>query len=168
MFPTICYYLSITLFVSYVIWFIKKWGLLPSISDSYYKYYKEDKNIIKWIPIKMKYLFTFFVWGFSFTALISNPTPLLFFAITSLGITGVSPAFKDDDLTHKLHIYGAYGGVGLSQLSIIFEHHMWYISALFLLLSIIIFLLSKYKGLKNKILWVELLAFMTMFIALYK
>lgn len=107
--------------------------------------------------------------GFSYTALISNPTPLLYFAITALGITGASPAFKDNDLVEKLHIYGAYTAVGFSQLSIIIEHQMWYVSTIFLLLllSIIIFLLAKYKGLKNKILWVELLAFTSMFIALY-
>lgn len=160
-------WISISIMVLYLGWVIKNWGILPSFSDSYYKYYK-DGNIAKWIPIKKKYLFTFFVWGFSYFALMSGPTPLLFFAIIMIGITGASPAFKDKQTKSIgiLHKVGAYGGIALSQASICFEHHMWYITAIFAFLSIIILILNKYGKVKNKIWWIETLAFLSIYITL--
>jgi hypothetical protein len=167
MIDLISYWTSISIFSIYVIWVIIKWGILPSISDSYYHYYKEG-NIAKWLPIKMKYLFTFFIFGFSYTALMSDPSPLLFFAITMLGITGASPAFKDKQVKSigTLHKVGAIGGVLLSQLSIWIEHDMWYITVAFASLSILILILNKLGKLNNKVWWIELLAFVSIFITI--
>lgn len=166
MISLISYCLSITIFLVYIIWVVKKWGVLPSISDSYYHYYKEG-NIAKWLPIPMKYLFTFFIFGFSYTALMSDPTPLLFGAITLLGITGVSPAFKEDKQIETLHIVGAFGGIILSQLSIWIEHGMWYVTVSFAALSILMMILNKVGKFDNKTWWIEILAFTSIFFALY-
>jgi hypothetical protein len=162
----ISYYASISIFLSYVLWVVIKWGVLPSISDSYYHYYEEG-NIAKWIPVPMKFLFTFFIFGFSYTALMSDPTLLLFFAISMLGITAVSPAFKDEKQIKILHSVGAFGGITLSQLSIWIEHDMWYVTVAFIALSLITLILDYFKIIKNKIWWIEILAFASMFIALY-
>lgn len=166
MISLISYCTSISIMLIYIIWVVKNWGVLPSISDSYYKYYKEG-NIAKWIPIPMKYLFTFFIFGFSYTALMSDPTPLLFYAIMMLGITGVSPAFDDDKQIKLLHGIGAFGGITLSQLSIWIEHGMWYITVSFAVLSILILILNKLSKFDNKVWWIEILAFLSIFIALY-
>lgn len=138
----------VSVFVLYVAWVWIRYGIQSSISDSYYRYYKNGKE---------KYLFTFFIWGFAYPALMLTATPLMFFAVMLLGITGASPAFKSEKAVKWSHMLGAYGGVLLSQASIVYDFKMWYITLIFIILSGTLMILN----VNNKIWWVECVAFLS-------
>jgi len=143
--------------ITYIIIVLLLWGIQKSISDSYYKY--KDKG--KW-----KYAFTVLCWSLAYPALLLSPTPLMFGAMILLGITGVSPTFKDDKYVKMSHMVGAYGGVGFSQLSISIDHHMfWQVTVPFIILSSILFIFRA-KVNNNHIWWVEHLAILSIYIVL--
>ena len=137
-----------------VVWVL--FGIQKSISDSYYRYYKT-----KW-----KYAFTIFCWSLAYPALLLSPTPIMFAAFILLGITGVSPAFKQDKYVKSAHMIGAYGGVLFSQLSISLDHNMfWQITAPFVVISVLLLLVRK-KLKYNHIWFIEILSILSIYITL--
>jgi hypothetical protein len=135
----------LTIFCSYVGFIWNKYGILPSISDSYY-----------YLPDNDKILFTLFCWLFSFPAIILGSSPLMFLAGTGIIFVGTAPAFKKD-LVGTVHRVGATIAVSASQLSIYFDYHMLYLNIIFISLSLIFLFFNKW--IQNKIWWIEILAF---------
>jgi len=141
------YFIMLTVFITYVGFIWSKYGVLPSISDSYYE-----------LPKKIDFLFILFCWGFAFPAVIIGvdltDNFLMFLAGGGIIFVGAAAAFKQE-LTQTVHEIGAFGGVIFSQLSIAFDFKMYYVNVIFVVLGLLI-LLTK---IKNRIWWLELVAF---------
>lgn len=149
----ILYTTMLTIFVTYVAFIWAKYGVLKSISDSYYH-----------LPRKFQPLFTFFCWGFALPAMILGSSGLMFMAGAGISFVGAAAAFKEA-MTKEVHMIGAGAGVLLSQLAIILQYGMWPISATFIGLSLLLLLFR--KKINNKhIWWIEILAFLSICIVL--
>ena len=142
-------------FVGYISFIVNRYGVLPSISDSYYK--MKDDNLMGGS------LFTFFIWSLSFPLIIVGNTSLMFFAGAFLGFVGVATAFKDLKMTRRVHNIGAIGGIGFGFLSMIIDFQLFELSFFMVVFSLSLFLLKT----KNLIWWIEILAFILIIIGLF-
>jgi hypothetical protein len=143
--------IMVVVFVAYVSFIWIKYGVQKSISDSYYR-----------LPEKQKYLFTLFCWGFSIPAIILGNCFLMFLAGTGICFVGAAAAFKGNEMEHWVHMAGAYTGVLLSQIAIWNNFDLWSINVAFVAGALPIMLC----GIKNKIWYVEILAFTSIMVAL--
>lgn len=138
--------ISFIIFTLYVGLVTLKFGVLKSVSDSYYS-------------IKRKYLFTLALWGFALPAIIAAnlngvtlPGVLMFLAGSGICFVGAAPEFRLK-LDGDVHVIAAVSGVVLGMASIwLFGY--WYISVLFAVASLVIRF-----TLKNYTWYIEVLAF---------
>ena len=146
------YFFMLFTFISYVSFIWIKYGVQPSISESYYR-----------LPKNFNFLFTLFCWGFSFPVVILaiSTTPLFFFAGVGIALVGAAAQFKDE-WVGKFHYYAAVIGVIFSQLGIFLGLHLPYLS----LASICVIAYAFF--LKNKIWWIEMISFTATALALLK
>lgn len=151
------FYLYISVWVVYNIAIYAKFGLLDSVSASHYELKKTNKNL-GWI-------FTIFSWAYAFPAMMLTTTGLMFFAGGFICFVGVAANYKDNPMDQKFHGVFAKLAVLLSQLSIIFDYHYYYLSLCSISLLIIFYLL------RNKVFsyvyWMEQLAWLSIGITLY-
>ena len=147
---TIILTISITVFILYIAYIWRRFGVQKSISDSYYR--------LK--PIKQGWLFTLFCIGFAYpiAILASNLwiTPAAFLII----LVGVARAFKDTKFLKIAHMTGAYGGVGLGIIGLGVEYGLWWLSITFAIISFMLLIIK----VPNKIWWVEIVAFVTVLV----
>lgn len=149
-YQTVLFFAMQAIFLSYLLFVSIRYGAQSSISMSYYV-----------LPKNLRPLFTIFCWGFAMPAIILGSSALMFFAGAGIAFVGAACQIKNE-LTKRVHMIGAYGGIGFAQLVIVLNYDMWYLSALFFL-SIPFF---KYVVKSNWILWVEIVAFTSISIAL--
>lgn len=153
-FLDINFIIMLTVFVGYVSFIIGKYGILPSISESYY-----------WLPKKLNFLFTLFCWGFALPAMIVGldltDNFLMFFAGGGIMFVGAAAAFKET-MTKKVHFIGAVIGITAAQLSTAFDFHMYYVNVIFIVLALTILFGKGLGRIKNYVWWIELLAFISM------
>lgn len=135
----------VLIFTSYVGFLMTKYGVLPSISESYYR-----------LPNKRKYLFILFLWGIGFPTAILGDTLSAFLVLVGLGIVGGASLFKSK-VVGIMHYVGATVAIGSAHAYVAVELGYWWLTAIFLIGGAGIVLL-KYK---NRTWWVELLAFAT-------
>ena len=121
-------------FVGYISFIVNKYGVLPSISESYYKM-KGDK-------LFGGGLFTLFIWSLSLPLIIIGDTPLMFFAGAFLSFVGAASAFKDLKMTKRVHNIGAIGGIGFGFLSMIIDFQLFELTYFMVVLSLSLFLLK--------------------------
>lgn len=140
----------VTVFCTYLIIITIVFGVQKSISGSYYR-----------LPKSVKPIFTFYLWFISIGAIILGDTVLMFLAGSGIAFVGAAAAFKKK-ITHTVHMIGAASGILLSQLSIILDFQMWEVSFVFILSSIGLLLFD----VRNKIWWLEILAFISIFYVL--
>lgn len=143
--------IMVVVFVAYVSFVWIKYGVQKSISDSYYR-----------LPDNEKYLFTLFCWGFALPAIVLGDNLVMFLAGAGIVYVGGAAAFKQNEMQHWVHMVGAYGGVLLSQLAISFKYDMWWLTVTFIVLALPLMLFD----VKNKVWWVETLAFTSIMVAL--
>ena len=138
----------VTIFVTYVATIVGLYGILPSISESYYR-----------LPKKWKPMFTLALWGFAFPGMIIGTpiTGLMFFACAGIMFVGAAAAFHQT-LTKTVHIIGASTGMILSQVAIATVFGMWYVTAASVLLAALVFLFRKYIN-NTHVFWIELICF---------
>lgn len=149
---TTLYFFMLSVFILYVGFIWLRYGIQPSISESYYV-----------LPNKWKFLFTLFCWGFAVPAIIIGNTLLMFLAGSAIAFVGAAAAFKEK-MTREVHLIGAYSGVLLSQIAIFVDFKMWYLNVAF-----VVFALYKFFIHKNyKVWYVEIAAFLAICIALIK
>ena len=148
------WYLMILVFVIYNLIILIKYGLLNSISVSYYS-----------LPIKFNWLFLTFCWGYAIPAIMLATDGLMFFSGGLICFVGIASAFRDNDFTFKIHQYSSLIGVILSQLSILFIYHLYYLNIIMVVSSIVLYLLSKKIAQWMYIL--EVIAFITVSVALF-
>jgi len=147
----ILFTMMVTVFLSYIIPIISIYGILPSVSESYYE-----------LPDKYNFLFTLFCWGFAIPTMIIGvdltDNFLMFFAGAGICFVGAAAAFKEE-LPKKVHETSAIIGIVSSQLSIAFDFKMYYVNIIFaVLFALIMFLKLKYK-IETHIFWIEMVAF---------
>jgi len=138
----------VTIFVGYVATIIGLYGILPSISDSYYR-----------LPKKWNFMFTLVLWGFGFPALIIGApvTWLMFAACAGIIFVGAAAAFQQK-MTKTVHIVGAAVGMVLSQIAIATSFGLWPITAVCVPLAGLIFLFRKQINYTH-VFWIEIICF---------
>lgn len=139
----------------YVVWIYRRFGVLKSISESYYR-----------LPGRQRYLFTLFCWGFAIPAMIVGNSIPMVLAGVAIAFVGGAAAFKDS-MTHTFHYFGALFGIILSQIAIIFNLNLWPISAFAVIIALIIYL--KYRKAdpdSPMIWWIEIVSFSSVILAL--
>jgi len=138
----------VTIFVAYVATIVGLYGILPSISESYYR-----------LPKKWNSMFTLALWGFSFPAMIIGTpiTGLMFFACAGIMFVGAAAAFHQK-ITKTVHIVGATLGMVLSQVAIATAFGMWYVTVASVILSALVFLFRKHIN-NTHVFWIELICF---------
>lgn len=145
--------IQILIFVSYVTFIMIKFGILPSISESWYRL--RDLGGV-WYS-----LFTWFCWGLGFTMFFQTnfTAPYLFFLSgAGLCFVGAATMFKlKDSLQPYIHSIGAFVGISAALIGLGVERHAWLPLVDFLILMIIIQIFVD----KNKIWWTEILAFLS-------
>lgn len=142
---------SSVLFIVYVsvIWI--KFGIRPSLSESYYVLGK-NRN----------FLFTLFWWFFMIPVMFVSSTPLIFFAGAGICFVGASPSFRNR-LEGKIHTISAALGIFFSMLSLVIDFNYWIAAILFLLISLFIVLLK----IKNRTWWIEITAMIVFLVSLF-
>lgn len=141
--------ISILIFTIYLIGIILTYGVLPSISDSYYQ-----------LPSNLKLLFSFSLIGFALPIVLYDNKVLNFVAGGLICFVAVSPEFK---LVYEsdIHYICALGGVISGMLSLWLNYKLWKNVVGFILISVIFYL-----TLQNYIWWIEVLAFYTVILSL--
>lgn len=138
-------------FVSYVLFLVIKFGVLSSISESWYRL--KDLGGV-WYS-----LFTWFCFGIGFLMLFqTNGTyPSLFFISgTGLSAVGVATMFKlEKSIEPKIHIAGAAVCIVAALFGIGLEKNIWFPLICFTIVS----LASSVLDIKNKMWWIEIIAF---------
>lgn len=134
-----CY--TVIVFISYILYVYFKFGILPSISDSYYK----ENN---------KALFTLFIWSIAIPLMIIGNSGLMFFAGSFLAFVGAAPAFREE-LEGKIHVIGAVGGIAFGFASMILDSHQYILPAIMVIFTLFFTL----RKIKNHTWWIEIMAF---------
>lgn len=150
--------IQITVFVTYILFIMKRYGIQKSISHSWYKLGSH------W------YLFTLLTWGLGLPLIWMDKSPLLSASGVLMCFTGVAGAIKMDKVIHIIHYTASacaiifcfvYISVNVSVLPVI------------VMASFILFLLirkaafSELTPFKNTIWWIEVLAFTLIEVGLY-
>lgn len=130
------------IFIAYILFTVYKFGVLPSISDSWYKLGTH------W------YWFTALTWGLGLPLIWMDKGALLSVSGILMCFVGIAGAFKNDNVIHIVHYTGAacsiifafvYLSVNVSIMPVI-------LMAAFLLYAI-------FSKMKNSIWWIEIVAF---------
>jgi hypothetical protein len=104
---------------------------LNSISVSYYS-----------LPEKWNWLFLAFCWGYAIPAIILSTDGFMFFSGGMICFVGIASAFRLNIFTTNIHQYSALAAVILSQLSILFCYHLYWLNGIMLVLAIALYLLK--------------------------
>ena len=108
-------------FYSYLIIIRIKYGKAFSISNTAFL-----------IPKNKELLFALFSWSYGLPiAIVSTnltTTGLMFFAGVLICVVGITTDFRNNTMANKIHMGSAAIGVFLAELSIIFEHDVWWYS----------------------------------------
>jgi len=143
----------ISVFVLYNLFILLKYGWLNSISASYYS-----------LPVKYNWLFLTFCWGYAIPAIFLATDGFMFFACGLIMFVGIASAFRLDSFTATMHQYSALGAVILSQLSLLFFYHNYWLNGIMLVSAIILYLLrNKFAQWMTVLEWI---AFLTVAIVL--
>lgn len=135
---------QIFVFLWYVSFIIRNFGILPSISDSWYH-----------LPNRQKLYFTLFAWGLSVPMLLYGDL-WFFLSGVGFGFVGAATQFKlDDKFTPIFHFAGASLGIFSALAGIGYVYQDWTPMVLFLLFSVVMIIFN----LKKIIWWIEILAF---------
>lgn len=137
------------IFIAYVIYIWLKFGILSSISDSYYK-------------TNSPFLFAIFIWGTAIPLIIVGNTALMFFAGALLCFVGASPAFKKRKMEEKIHVYGTIGSIALGIISMWVDFGLWYLTVI----MVAGYIFTMFVKIKNETWYVEILAFVLVMLGL--
>ena len=146
--------ISILIFFGYVGFVWLRYGVQKSISDSYYR-----------LPEKWRFVFSLFCFGFSSAIIFVHITPLLFASIVGIWFVGAAPDFimkKEEEYFNSQpysHFIGAVTSILFLQLSIFFDFAWYDLNILSIAAMGIVALFAK-----NKIWWVEMVAYITLIV----
>jgi len=140
--------ISSIIFFTYIILVCLKYGIPPSVSESYYL-----------LPKKINILFTLALWGFALPIVFYADNGLLFFTGAGIVFVGAAAQFKDTFI-RNIHFAGAIGAVLLSQ-TYIYTQGLWHVNIAFFVAAFLL------QFVKNRVFWQEIAAFSAIIISLY-
>lgn len=143
--------LSFVIFTSYLTYIAINYGILPSISDSYYR-----------LPKNRQWLFTITLWSFSFPMIIAGESGLMFLAGASICFTGAAPAFKGSKMEHSVHVASAIIGITAAVFAMFFTLGASIIG----IVTLGSMLALKLLKVSNATWWVEVIAYYAILLAL--
>ena len=141
------------IFYIYVFYIWYNYGVLPSISDSWYV-----------LPQNKKIFFTLYSWGLSFTVFLLTTTIFMYLSALGLLFVGAATAFKNKFVNY-IHTIGAIFSILFSQMSIYFDYNMAYVNIISISSILILFLTRKFV--KNYLWWIEIIAFIAIIYSLF-
>jgi len=147
--------LQTIVFITYITFLVKKFGVLPSISESWYRLQ----------PEKLGYLFTLFCLTLGILMLYQGTQDTSLFFISGVGLcfVGAATQFKINDYyTGIIHSAGAAICIVSALVGIGIEYNLWLPGFGFIILTIPAYIFIK----KNKTWWIEMLAFISILIGL--
>ncbi len=139
---TSCLIVSFLIFVNYLLHVYKKFGILKSISASYYR---------------VKNRFRFFVWGITLPMFVfaTNPfKPMIFVGLVFVFSVGIFANFRKRNIMY-LHMIGASVGIALVILGLAIHEGIFILPVVMIIGSLII-----YFATKKYVYWIEVLAFL--------
>jgi len=136
--------LEIVLFTTYLLLIVRKYGVLGSISESYYT-----------LPRNKNYLFTIFMMSIGIINILTGNIYLVLSG-AGLAFTGVAAQYRNR-ITNAVHYIGAVIGYALGCLAI---------SPFFLVFIVILSAILKQTVIENKTWWTEVIAFYLIMIGL--
>ena len=145
--------LQLFIFITYISFVVSAYGVLPSISESWYR-----------LSLKSKWMFTFFTWGIGVPMMFYGPLTL-FISGASLCFVGAATRFKiTAAYTRLIHYTGAGIGIFLPLIffGVAYDEYGPIIAQL--LCSLIIAFISTSK---NKLWWIEIVGFLTITYGIY-
>lgn len=154
------------IFILYMILIYSKFGVIDSISDSWYL-----------LPKKLKLLFTFMCWGIGLP-MVAHINPdiagagLWFLSAAGFGFTGAATMFKSKGAhANIVHYAGAAAGMIGALIALGVQYGLWILSYIGFPLAILIFIFGylgkgKYE-IKYPMYWVEILAAILILIGLF-
>ena len=83
--------LTVIVFIAYLLTIYIKYGLLPSISESFYK-----------LPSNRKWIFTFFIWYISIMIMLIGGTNLFFLSGIGIMFVATFPYFLEQRWQHYI------------------------------------------------------------------
>ncbi len=135
--------IQLVVFLLYVGFIVKRYGILPSISDSWYV-----------LPLRQQFLFTLFTWGIGIPMLLYGNV-WFFLSGSGLSFVGVATQFKDKiGHTKEVHYIGALVGILGALIGIIVQYGNYVPLVWFIFLAISF----QVSYMKNKIWWQEIVA----------
>jgi len=145
---------QLLLAAGYCLFIFKKYGVLNSISASYYKRL-EDNNSRD---------FVIFCWGLGLPMFLYQPVwqAQLCFMLAGflLCIVGIASHYKEK-FVDKIHNVGSFGAIVLGFAGIVFQDHLWSIPTVVLFLVSCLLIIK--KRVSNRTWWVEVAAIVCIF-----
>lgn len=150
--------IQITVFVAYILFIMKKYGVQKSISHSWYKLGSH------W------YLFTLLTWGLGLPLIWMDKSDLLSVSGILMCLVGIAGAIKMDDVIHIIHYTASACAIIFCFVYLSVHVSIW---PVIVMAAFILFILirkaafSELTPFKNPIWWIEIVAFSLIMIGLY-
>jgi hypothetical protein len=139
---------QIVVFIAYIKSIVWRYGVLPSISDSWYA-----------LPSKWNFLFTLFLWSLGVSMCLYG-TPWYIYGGVCLCFCGAAARFKDR-ITKTVHFVGAVGGIILPLSALLLQGVVFPLCVV--LMSTVII---KDFRIPNGTWWIEIIAFFSIILGL--
>ena len=120
----------LSVFLIYNLIILLKYGWLNSISVSYYS-----------LPAKWNFIFTLFCFGYAIPAVIMAKDGFMFFSGCFICFVGIACNFRQDLITADTHNICSFIAILLSQLSILFFYHFWWLNIITVMSTLILYML---------------------------
>jgi len=150
---------QLLLAAAYCFYIYKRYGILDSISASYYKLLHDNKSrdfvIFSWGVGLPMFLYIYqYVWQAQLCFMLAG-----FF----LCVVGIASAYKES-FVDKIHNLGSVGAIVLGFAGIIFQDHWWGLIPLVAFIAASVYMIA--KKVDNKTWWVEIAAIVCIFVRL--
>ena len=144
---------QVIIFCAYVLYIVERFGVLDSISESWYR-----------LGLSEKVLFTLFTWGIGIPMLLYG-SESLFISGAGLCFVGAATQFKmKDTYTRLIHYAGAIIGLFLP---LFFFSLSFNISAPLMVQIFGSLIIIFIEEIKHKLWWIEILGFMTVMVGMH-
>lgn len=147
--------IQILLFILYIGYITRKFGVLYSISDSFYQF---GRFRSPW--------FTLFSFALGFTTVgytVFTENVLFFLSGAGFVFLGAAASFREWNVTRYVHYVGALVGVFLFLIAIGVEFGIWGSLVGFIYLTLVVLMTDS----SNKIWWIEIIAFLMIISGMY-
>lgn len=138
-------YVQLFIFISFITYIISRFGVLNSISESWYKLEENKKG--------MGILFTAFLWAIGFLMFFQTNGSSGFFFASGAGLIAVGTATQyKQKMTSTVHFAGAFSGLLFPLIAVWYERGLWYPLAA----GVLFYILSLIFDIKKETLWLEI------------